>query len=1008
MPLASGTPQPIFFNTNLRIEQFVQDAAAVSENCPLFQLKSKDELLEIISQNPFLGNCVELLKDVSTFDEFGENIVLNAGPITKTEVKQFDRIYRTTPSYWGPAIHLLRNHYLFRIFHDSKLVSSILAPENGNGEIELPLIVGFPFKHYVTRLYTGANLVLGPVVLENAWEQTGLFHKNCKESFISFNRTLERLRLADRSMVQQENSPSGWDDPVLYSPEQLFEAIVSRQKSSPVDLEKRLDKALYLISEAISCVKQVDMGSTLPIHLYVVLVAKLSAIYEFDNIFSLVQKGRSDVATEFKWPRETIDLKLVSGAGIQHRKLIFERVKSKITVSLTPDKSLNTKGMAENYYFSQSKDESFTNWNAGLYEAMIIVRNWLNRHFGSFHTYPNLIDQPVENLEEYGNKLSRFIAGVFRADECTIYQANYGEGVHGKSGPSLARIGGFIRRADESSRLKEMSNFMTKIAKLRSSRNQSISYSAFDRNETRYCRSQSFSDQREGFTQGLTGPSLSTIDSWGESGCSVPLRIQGIPWGVLELISDCPHHFSRLAQARISDFAKIISPYFFFEHVFRVFNDISNLNRREELPTEVKKQSTLEGLKTVFFTQSMLLCSVQYKNDTVCDYQELGRVGDWSIASREIEKRNLVNALDAFYKSPTEKWLSVFDIIDNSTDSINLRLSETVGDVVLGDRIMLLRVGKRNKSQRKPMASEVVLIIRIPEKLRITTEVADLYIFLMGHVEPLLDIFWNSKSREHAAMSFVSHQLGRTSSAVRANVGKLRDRLHAIQAFSDETKLKEQIEVSLDDLYFHQGRIEQFGKVLAPFYSDAQDRFSTDDIIVKKGLEGAEQQEFDLAEMYRSVFMGDSRSFSNRSILVDSFPNEQNLKIRSFAIVFRETLEILADNIQKYAQGNHKIQVNVSENRYNYFLTISNLGVELSEAEKVRIFREGYRGTLAKKKHPDLGQGLGLYWCQTMLKTIGSEIEYLERKPTRELEPTDDGMIVWHRFRILIPKEMCV
>lgn len=996
MPLSSGNTQPTFSTASLRVAQFVQDGASASENCPLVTLKSQEEISTIVDQNAFLKHALHILQEKSSFRAFCSAFLSDPALLTKPNVRSLDQVYRTAPTFWGPSIQLFRNHYLFRTFHDALIVRHVQnVQHNGVHDFSIDIVDDFPFCHFSKLLATGDTLMLGPVVLEDDWKKTGHFYRECKKSFRKFNDLIETFHTES-----SEDAPTSQG--VLYDVEQLFEAIITRQKSSKADLEKRLSKSVKIIDEAARCLEQTGISNTLPVHLYVVLVAKLSAMHEFDSIFELIKKNNPNIS-DFSWPSESISLKLVSSEGISHDKLIIKRTKNGKDFLL--DQSETSSIAESDFYFSQARDESFTNWNTGLYEAMIMVRNWLNRHFGSFQTNASRSDHINDDkLSEYGDRLSRFISGAFRADECTIYKADFRTGSHGTAGPSLERLGGFIRRDESARRLELMSLHMADIAQLEELRANSISYAALDRNEIRYCRSQNLGCSSNKSFQRLSGPS--TIDgfSWGESGCSVPLRIQGIPWGVLELISDCPHHFSRAAQTRISDFAKIMSPYFFFEHVFRVFKSIAR-DQSEDL-AEFRKPRTLLALQTVLFSQSLLICDMKKNRAGEFEYNELGDSGSWEMEGINLKKKIVPKSLNALLKDGNLLMPTIVQVhSENGKGSFEILQGSARFENRECERVLILPLSFDSSVSSRDYSKFV--IVRLARRLEISQEVLHLYEFLMEHISPLLQIFKNERQRDRDAMSYVSHQLGRASSALLANISKLSKKLEALESTNDVAELEKLVDTSLEDLRYQQSSMSIFSKILS--YSNEDEVYHVSDArgIITKGLLGSERVAFDLSEIYRTVFMGDSSSFSKRSIEVDSFPSLPRLNVISHRWVFHESLQILADNILKYSNPSHKIQVQVTENSFNYFLTIANLGPQMDEEDKTRIFREKYRGRIARKRHPGDGEGLGLFWCQTMLRAVGSDIEYFENKTNTDMAPSPDGPIVWHRFRVLLPKSMC-
>jgi signal transduction histidine kinase len=998
MPLESGITVPPLTSDRDAQRQFIQDSLAYCENVPLIALQPNLAAIDAALLKFRTQDLAAITAAMGTTENVRRRVFIAlARSLNVREIMEEVEglLYTSSYSYLAPLFRLLRDHHYYAWYEALQIINALRATEAGHTQlVEHDLFLDHRVVSALSRVGDGNYLLTGPVVLESLHPSEGKFQRDARESLARFNKDISRAwqyrtKIAIQGGYDLRSGP-------IYTVEHLTKHAFQRQKTNVSDLLFAHEKITHLF-EGLGASRWLDdMRNCLPVHMYSRIIAAASALFDLSK------------ANLEKPLHKVLSVKRVVDGASSTVKLLINSCGMISPIDAGPpigNSSILT------YQVERAIDRAFTNWQSYQYESFGLFRDWLNNKFGYISRFSK---SPAEDLAyaDFGSRIARFLARLYRADECTIYRVNY----QSQTG-ELVRQGAFLNRSDADLRLRMMADHMIEIAGSAETRKMSICYRAADRVRTEYCRFENKDAARTGdFSSCLSYPESDEIKSWGVSAISTPILVQGVPWGVVELISDRPHHFSGAARAKVEDVASILSPFFYFQSVFDALERAGNAAGNIDLALEERKRQLLIQLFDVFMCKAVAIVTRENAPDraggtgtqrTPSQHIHLfGHQGDWWFPNVSAAKVSLGDLMP-FAKIPFGENYYWACKIDGETlaDLLSVPLQEFPWPEYIernkGDSLLALRLSLPQdvRSGRE----EFVIAIVLRKEIIVDLKLIELFAFFGTFLIPMLDSFYSHENWEKVLRNRLGHELSKIWRNIESTQKKFEQELGKGNKLNFANDAVEGTYLRLvADLKRHARSVQLYSEILSRKRDNLAFRDHPQVYITRQRMAQERKRPVSLRQIYSSAFMGRSAEFSARSIIVDTFNFKEDVRIESYEWLLLDVMQTIADNILKHALSGRELKVSVERGSFgNVHFKISNLGPALTEEDWGRIFTEGGRGTYARSKNIK-GEGIGLFLAQRMMAVAGYDLDYKYHPAEKPL--SQEGFpVVWHDFIMVFP-----
>lgn len=632
--------------------------------------------------------------------------------------------------------------------------------------------------------------------------------------------------------------------------------------------------------------------------------------------------------------------------------------------------------------YAEAMEISFQNWKGYVAESLGQLRNWLAAGAGP----------PAETSEvpgnNFGRRLARYMAALFDAYECTIYKVGYQRGR-----AKLSAIGAFSSDSRGEDRLLLMQRHMESVAGS-PLQNNSISFRCLADNRVQYCQYFDYA-QRTALPadQPITFPHSSLHNFWGASACAIPIRVNGILWGVLQLIGRRPHSFPDLVRSRAEEACSIVSSQLFRSETI---NSIYNINAAVGSQRGVTHDAKLiveNSLSRLFGAKTFAILRFDpQERSRVNVFLESGREDLKSAARAFSEDLGYFKPLEDFAKGDIDSWAGEIG---------EERFRRMFGNVArkrfyesaAGD---FAYVAKLHWDLADGGVVPGVVMLTFPHPLGRQDQWRKSIEFACQYVSMISGSLYSGEMWERKLREKIGHELTKTIGNLGGSIQRLEGlRRKAEAALGSDAHIIAQV---IGDLNRYTKLLTRYVKILtthreiSDFDNDAH-LYLIQEMRSKWQSDGGKRVNF--REAYNRAFTGQRKRFAEKGIDFPQLDRSFDFDVAMDELCLDEVLLTLVENLLKYSRPGTAVTVAEQSSSWMKGVTISNIGLKLEANEVNSIFEDETRGMRARAQLPELGKGYGLWFAQRAMHIWGGGLRHLQRDlPIEEVE------WAWHDFTI--------
>jgi signal transduction histidine kinase len=657
-------------------------------------------------------------------------------------------------------------------------------------------------------------------------------------------------------------------------------------------------------------------------------------------------------------------------------------------IGLKGDLALTREGIrvvdAVDAAFSRFRYDNSSRVQRARHENLNIIREWLSDHFGVLTALSGIAAQWDERVRKVSQNIAERVARLTNADYCNIYRYDYGNGCL----TSLYYVG---------SEKEVLAKQMETVAGTPDSRERSLSYRAFDKEETQFCRS---FDAQTGKAE-PDGQTLIAVPEGYKSGCSgisTPIAMFGRPWGVLEIIGFRQYQFRFETQGQIEEYCSVITPFYYHQWFLANLHGLNALAVSGSSSTlRTKYDGICRHLALIFLADSAVLWLPDREVSThfVCSGWHNRPDLDGAAARDEIHRfnRNDLTTKSAKAMKNGDLWWQ--DCIGKGELSGEwLEKAFTCGLRELGRRTVCL-IPVRD-ADGKVVAS-----------LSLFSNSANIYddrwqplvVFVTRYLALLMASINSQANWETRARHIIAHEMLSAVGSITDTATRLEPMTRRlIQAQNDSAALSD-YELWLGDLNKYTRILRK--KMVALSNENIFAALQDDEENIKLARERMHDVvDMDLRKEFNAIFQSRRDELRARKIGVIPLPPwEDDPVIRMNEENFFDILGNIASNAIKYSATGGVISSSLLMMREgSVVLNVKNLGRPIAGIEERKIFNMNQRGSNAEGI---AGDGIGLYLVKGIAELYQIGIRY------KQLESDRPGY-VWHSFFLSFPKRLLI
>jgi signal transduction histidine kinase len=874
------------------------------------------------------------------------------------------------PHFSHPLHRHLKDHFSIRIFE----VLGLIATRNKHyGSDQPPLLVEYPFLfrngnfRFLYKVESGSVLAFGPLFIEDKAGQgaDSIYHNQAAIEIKKFNSCVGK---AHQNSVVMSDSSNRYP---LYAEDYLLRLYFCRPKISRDKAGTKIKKA-NLILEKLHDYNLDDKKYLVSPGFYSKLTAAIATH----------ERGLSG-NFRFKTYAPSA-LRLVRTASLSDERLTF------------PETAVRAGDPDFLAAYEELTETSFLSWSTSLAESMAQLRHWL----GASRVWSPGEPTDWESRGGIaGGRLARFLAAAFNAYECTIYRLAYAGGM-----ARLTEVGAFSKDRNGPARLRRMQIHMAKIAGT-PTQDDSISYRCMSSNEIQYCE---YWDQRSltalPKSQPISYPKGDSSD-WGTSACAIPIRVNGMQWGVLQLIGSLPHSFPEIVRAKAEEACSIIGEHLFRTDMLASIYEINKAIVSNDLPSLEKRKIIERCLSHMFGCKTFAIIRIDPTDRKlpVNVFMQDGRLDLIDAASgRAYDAENFAPFIK-FYEGSAEYWSGVIGGSEfrRLFGSVQRRKFYEQSDK---EFLLILKLNWE-------LSSEVdlpgVIVLTYPHPMADQENWRDSVDFVAQYISTISGALYSSDLWERRLREKIGHELSKTAHNLKASILRLSDRASRTSPQSHE--ISQAVPAVIGDLGRHSKSLERYVQILTT-HRDVTD-FDTDprlyliDQLKREYRNTKSRQWASLRQVYNATFLGQRKRFEERHLDLPNFDSALSYRIDMDEFCLREVFSTLVDNLLKYAKPDTAIIVRDASDRL-VGLTISNIGLKLDPDEIHTVFDDSVRGRRAREFLPDEGSGFGLWFAQKAMHAWGCGLRHRQRPLKDPSGKNDAERFAWHDFTLDFPRRM--
>ncbi|WP_299775837.1 ATP-binding protein [uncultured Tateyamaria sp.] len=852
----------------------------------------------------------------------------------------FSKIVVLSPSFPHPLFRILMNHYSVRLF----LLHTLY---HRAGElVEDPRVYSwdvfeedFGFRLALCKSNSGI-LMFGPTATDRP--------EDTKSSTTSFEALRSSVATFETQLTERiDTLKSGANTGLLSSHEEVLRSAFVRPKISETHLVHEATISRQIIDHWEGVSDKINENERAPI-----FYSKLAAA-----AYSLLTTSEKEARFNFRSFIEDGEPVAMTAA--------LKRKRKSLELTETPG------SVAEDTARLRAA-LGFRNWSVFVSESLTLLIGWLQFHSGTI---------PDETEKLFGERLARYLTFLFNADECSIYR------VRAKSlKTEFVSYAQYSRFQSPDDRPNKMATHLTKLVG-EANQQESIAIRAFTSNVEQYCV---HFNQETGVArptgQTLSYPRDHPDEDWGRSACAIPIRISGIFWGVIELVSIMPHAFRETVRAKIQEAISVFAPHVSQREVFSAVGELNDAITSPE-GFSLQREHLGDVMQRLLGAKSLAILTREE--------------GGSDRVFLHVDRGDLVQLTDA---TQVSKSSSLDDFRSQTEDVYLLNATEQ----------------SRMKPNR-PDASSMLILARIPWKAGIKEVNHGVVVIEPMHV-PVAQENWQAMVRfvcqtigntiggiyskevwENSIRQRSAHEFKKSVGGLKWSNKKLEPIVRRLETRKVTDNDRWNARIYYSDYLKHTFSIERMTSALEGTEIDPAFAGEPNFGFAASVVEAWEEQgrpQTSIQDTLNHALRTAQGTVVNQDVNLPEKFSLPNVDVVAEEWCLIQVLQTLANNALKYARPKSNILV-TERSTSNFGIRISNIGPRLDAHEERKMMQDQARGRMVRQlEYP--GNGYGLYYANVIAtKFLGCELIYGHEELN---EPHDDW--TWHRLTLVFPRNL--
>ena len=596
----------------------------------------------------------------------------------------------------------------------------------------------------------------------------------------------------------------------------------------------------------------------------------------------------------------------------------------------------------------------------------------------------------IGRLNELAFQLAKIIARATSADGVRILHYN-------RSSMELTYVGGFREGRSRSATLK--------VPLMRLKRNDPLSNYSIGFGAIKALKTQAYSEDRRinrkrggqlfDWNEAVLQPEHGSPFPSAKSAVATPVLINGIAWGVIEIASSRLSNFGRNEISFLIKASEVIGNDFHALHIKRLFSNLAteiydNKNRDLQGNQESLKilsqriadlflgTSAAIWIRDVYHSDIFKLMGFARDNNQDGDYF-FNEVREYDISDENSITGDMFRSDEKFYMGNfgegrfSESWMR------------SLPRRQRLFELFRGMMIICFY-----DTKGKPVGSVSVYF----EHKILENNWRELGVFIADYISTIIVYLFNFNLQEAGRLGADRHEINNNINSITRRMNRLKDVIKKIAADGEDIQflMNNELRVADEDI---SGFLKQI-KMIASTPREASVDEAAPLVITQKYKNTTGPPWTNILDQINACMKSANLDYENKNIM--ELVDYSNLSYA--ARVFPEDLVTVLSNIflnaYKYSSDGATIRVFASVNEYTYKISIRNIGEQISEDEKNKIFLAEYR-TLSSVERELEGTGLGLFISRSVCDQYDFNLTHTQRKKFGE-------NLTWHDFSLEIPK----
>lgn len=627
----------------------------------------------------------------------------------------------------------------------------------------------------------------------------------------------------------------------------------------------------------------------------------------------------------------------------------------------------------------------FVRRNARIMESLLLLREWLNDHFGMLKkdadaksSRQKINAESDERQKKIYRRLCAWVLRRLAADVVTLYSYNHG-------GQCLEVLSSYVSKRAityEDQWNKVMPEYMRKAGNNQENRKLSICYRAIDERKVQLTRSYENSETPTSDPPNnhlLSPPKNSGLPSK-SSAIAAPILIYDRVWGALEVLGQSPYQFRWENRKFVEELASIFGTFFYLQHFLDGLQALNQIVVSNE-PMSKKYAQITEQLANIFLTcAATFWIPAPLEGQYECVYRYNCFTEDYGVRNTLIEESNseiirrIAEEKGAYYQNEVSNgW---FDKTWCERAAIPDIITHICVIPIYAENKVIASIFLYSKTNSGFNERWIPNITFINEYLALSLQAASA-----------------QNAKEKRNQEFVAHEMKQA-------VKLIEDRVVSLTGYLGNHHIRQRL---TEEQYHRIGLwnfdLQNYSKEMVRKMAQFADITSTSDEnpVIANAIK-IKTTTPDIIN-FRTLFLNEISSLwqdtRQKNIKFDYENISPKIFIKMHEDNLRQLLRNLLNNAVKYSFKDNEIAARFNGDNYGAIFELTNWGHPLKDEEEDRLFMEDFRGYHAQQLGI-IGEGKGLFIVYQICRLYNIGIKYYNSRDNKN----------FHRFYLSFPPKM--